>query len=96
MGQPVIVIITITAYCVLLMAVSYFASRGSDNTTLLHSNRKTPWPVVAFAVKDAISGVTFISVPGMVMGKETMPTTNGARLHRGLCGDSLPACAAVL
>ena len=70
MSQPVIVIITIAAYFVLLMAVSYFASRGSDNTTFFTGNRKAPWPVVAFAmIGAAISGVTFISVPGMVVGK---------------------------
>ena len=70
MSQPVIVIITIAAYFVLLMAVSYFASRGSDNTTFFTGNRKAPWPVVAFAmIGAAISGVTFISVPGLVVGK---------------------------
>lgn len=70
MNQAVIVIITIAAYFVLLMAVSYFAGRGSDNSTFFTGNRRAPWPVVAFAmIGAAISGVTFISVPGMVVGK---------------------------
>ena len=70
MSQPVIVILTIAAYFLLLMAVSYFASRGSDNSTFFTGNRRAPWPVVAFAmVGAAISGVTFISVPGMVAAK---------------------------
>ena len=70
MSQPVIVIITITAYFVLLMIVSYFASRGSDNSTFFTGNRRAPWPLVAFAmIGAAISGVTFISVPGMVAAK---------------------------
>jgi len=70
MSQPVIVIITIAAYFVLLMAVSYFASRGSDNKTFFTGGRQAPWPLVAFAmIGAAISGVTFISVPGMVAGK---------------------------
>lgn len=70
MSQPVIVIITIAAYFALLMIVSYFASRGSDNSTFFTGNRQAPWPVVAFAmIGAAISGVTFISVPGMVVGK---------------------------
>ncbi len=70
MSQPVIVIITIAAYFVLLMVVSYFASRGSDNSTFFTGNRQAPWPVVAFAmIGAAISGVTFISVPGMVAAK---------------------------
>lgn len=68
--SPVIVIITIIAYFALLMGVSYFASRGSDNSTFFTGNRRAPWPVVAFAMIGAmISGVTFISVPGMVAAK---------------------------
>lgn len=70
MSLPVIVIITIVGYFALLMAISYFASRGSDNSTFFTGNRQAPWPVVAFAmIGAAISGVTFISVPGMVVGK---------------------------
>lgn len=70
MSQPVIVILTIVGYFILLLAISYFASRGSDNKTFFTGNRRAPWPVVAFAmVGAAISGVTFISVPGMVVGK---------------------------
>ena len=70
MSQPIIIIITIAAYFALLLAVSYFASRGSDNSTFFNGNRKAPWPVVAFAMIGAtISGVTFISVPGMVVTK---------------------------
>ncbi|MDE6288775.1 MAG: sodium:solute symporter, partial [Muribaculaceae bacterium] len=69
MSLPVIVIITIVGYFALLMGISYFASRGSDNSTFFTGNRQAPWPVVAFAmIGAAISGVTFISVPGMVVG----------------------------
>lgn len=70
MSQPLIVITVIAAYFVLLMAVSYFAGRGSDNSTFFTGKRQAPWPLVAFAmIGAAISGVTFISVPGMVVGK---------------------------
>ncbi len=70
MSQPVIVIITIAAYFAVLLLISYFASRKSDNTTFFTGNRRTPWPLVAFAMIGAsISGVTFISVPGMVAAK---------------------------
>ena len=70
MSQPIIVIITIIGYFALLMIVSYFASRGSDNSTFFTGNRRAPWPVVAFAmIGAAISGVTFISCPGMVEAK---------------------------
>lgn len=70
MSQPVIIILTIVGYFILLLAISYFAGRGSNNSTFFTGNRRTPWPLVAFAmVGAAISGVTFISVPGMVVGK---------------------------
>lgn len=70
MSQPVIVILTIAAYFALLMIISYFASRRGDNATFFTGNRKTPWFIVSFAmIGAAISGVTFISVPGMVIAK---------------------------
>lgn len=68
--SPLIVIITVATYFALLMAISAIASRGSDNATFFTGNRKAPWAVVAFAmIGAAISGVTFISVPGMVAAK---------------------------
>ena len=65
-----IVIITIIAYFALLLMISYFASRKSDNATFFSGNRKNPWMLVMIAtIGAAISGVTFISVPGMVVAK---------------------------
>ena len=65
-----IVIITIIAYFSLLLLISYFASRKSDNATFFSGNRKNPWVLVMIAtIGAAISGVTFISVPGMVVEK---------------------------
>lgn len=71
MSTPVIVILSIAVYFALLMLVSWLASRGkSDNDTFFTGNRKAPWPLVALGtVGAAISGVTFISVPGMVVNK---------------------------
>ena len=70
MSQPVIIILTIAGYFLLLLAISYFTGRGSDNSTFFTGNRRAPWHVVAFAMLGAaISGVTFISVPGMVVNK---------------------------
>ena len=67
---PIAVIITVAAYFALLMAISAVSSRGSDNATFFNGNRKAPWLLVAFAMVGApISGVTFISVPGMVAAK---------------------------
>ena len=65
-----IVIITIIAYFALLLLISYFASRKSDNATFFSGNRRNPWVLVSIAtIGAAISGVTFISVPGMVEAK---------------------------
>ena len=65
---PWVVIATIIGYFCVLLGISFLASRGSDNSTFFTGNRKTPWPIVAFAmIGAAISGVTFISVPGMVV-----------------------------
>ena len=67
---PWVVLATIVGYFILLFLVSLIASRRSDNASFFTGNRQTPWPVVAFATMGAaISGVTFISVPGMVVGK---------------------------
>lgn len=52
------------------MVISWFASRGSNNSTFFNGNRQAPWGLVVFAmIGAAISGVTFISVPGMVAAK---------------------------
>lgn len=57
-------------YFILLFIVSFLASRKSDNASFFTGNRRAPWAVVAFATMGAaISGVTFISVPGMVAAK---------------------------
>lgn len=65
--SPSIVIITIIAYFVILFTVSYVAGRKADNEGFFLGNRKSKWYVVAFAmIGSAISGVTFVSVPGMV------------------------------
>jgi Na+/proline symporter len=65
--SPLSVIITIAAYFVILFIVSYIAGRKADNEGFFVGNRKSKWYVVAFAMIGAsISGVTFVSVPGMV------------------------------
>lgn len=67
---PTLVIITIAAYFALLIGISWRAGRGASNATFFTGNRRMPWILVAFAmIGAAISGVTFISVPGMVAAK---------------------------
>lgn len=62
------IIIVISVYFGLLMLISYLTSRKSaDNEAFFLGNRKSPWYVVAFGMVGAsLSGVTFVSVPGMV------------------------------
>ena len=68
--SPLTVIITIAAYFLLLIGISWWSSRGSDNSTFFTGKRNNHWGLVAFAMIGAtISGVTFISVPGMVAAK---------------------------
>ena len=70
--SPTIIIIVIAAYFAVMLAVSAMASRrsGSSEADFFNGGRSMPWFVVAVAmVGSAISGVTFISVPGMVAAK---------------------------
>ncbi len=59
----------IAAYFLVLIAISYFTGRKDDSDTFFLGNRKSPWYIVAFGMIGAsLSGVTFVSVPGMVEG----------------------------
>ena len=67
---PTIVIITIAVYFALLLGVGRLAARRTDNSTFFTGGRRMPWYLVGIAMIGAsISGVTFISVPGMVAAK---------------------------
>lgn len=64
-----IILLTILLYFVVLTCYSRFVTgRKSSNETFFRGNRKSPWYMVAFGMVGAsISGITFVSVPGMVM-----------------------------
>ena len=63
-----IILITILAYFAILFGISRLTSRKADNSTFYRANRRAPWYMVAFGMIGAsISGVTFVSVPGMVL-----------------------------
>lgn len=64
---PTVVIITIAAYFAVLFFISWLSGRKADNEGFFVGNRKSSWYVVAFAmIGSSISGVTYVSVPGMV------------------------------
>lgn len=63
-----IVIITVLAYVGALIIISRLTSGRGDNNTFFRGNRRSPWYMVAFGMVGAsVSGVSFVSVPGMVM-----------------------------
>lgn len=65
--SPLLILFTIVAYFIILFGISYIAGRKADNQGFFVGNRKSSWYVVAFAmIGSAISGVTFVSVPGTV------------------------------
>ena len=61
-------ILTMLGWFVLIFGVSLLASRGVRNSgDFFNGGRKAPWWVVAIAMIGApMSGVTYVSVPGMV------------------------------
>lgn len=60
-------IVIILVYFAILYGISRLAVHRADNDTFFRANRQSPWYLVAFGMIGAsISGVTFISVPGMV------------------------------
>lgn len=63
-----VIIITIIAYFGFLLVFSRVTSRRATNDTFYRADRRSPWYMVAFGMIGAsISGVTFVSVPGMVI-----------------------------
>ena len=55
------------AYIGVLLAISRFTSGKATNDTFFAGERRSPWWAVAFGMLGAsLSGVTFVSVPGMV------------------------------
>lgn len=64
-----LIIITVLLYFAALMLFSRITARhGDNNQTFFRANRRSPWYMVAFGMVGAsISGITFVSVPGMTM-----------------------------
>lgn len=61
------VLFIILLYFGMLMLISYLTSRKNSDETFFTGDRKSPWFLVAFGmVGSALSGVTFVSLPGMV------------------------------
>lgn len=56
------------AYTALLFIIMFFTSRKSDNRSFFIGNKQSPWYIVAYGMISAtLSGITFMSVPGLVV-----------------------------
>jgi Na+/proline symporter len=70
--SPIILLAFLIGYFTILIGISYLTSRGtSDNSSFFIANRNSKWYLVAFGmIGTALSGVTFISVPGAVINSQ--------------------------
>ena len=65
--SPFVVIFTVFVYLIVLFVVSYFSGKNSDNAGFFAGNHRTTWYMSALAmISAAMSGVTYVSVPGSV------------------------------
>lgn len=65
--SPYLVLAITFGYFIILFLVSYLAGRKADNQGFFIGNRSQSWYLVAIAmIGSGISGVTYVSVPGMV------------------------------
>ena len=66
--SPIAILTLIIVYFGLLILISTIVSKkSSDNNTFFKANKNSKWYLVAFGmIGTAISGITFISVPGEV------------------------------
>lgn len=66
------ILITIICYFAVLLIIARITGRkGGSDAAFFKGENKSPWYVVSFGMIGAsISGVTFVSVPGMVRGMD--------------------------
>lgn len=62
-----LILIIVASYFGVLMLISHLVSKNISEDSYYTGDRKSPWQVVAFGMIGAVlSGVTFVSIPGMV------------------------------
>lgn len=65
--NSIVILLIIVSYFGVLMLISYLTSKNTGDDSFYTGDRKSPWQVVAFGMIGAVmSGVTFVSIPGMV------------------------------
>ncbi|MEZ4937932.1 MAG: sodium:solute symporter [Crocinitomicaceae bacterium] len=69
--SPTLILSVFIAYFFVLIGISYLTSKGANNETFFVGNRNSKWYLVAFGMIGAsLSGVTFISIPGTILGSK--------------------------
>jgi Na+/proline symporter len=67
MDGTYILLIIIIYFSILLLISHFIGKRHSENEAFFLGNKKSPWYIVAVGmIGSSLSGVTFVSVPGMV------------------------------
>ncbi len=67
MSSSTILIFIFIYFSLLLIISNVISKKGQDNDSFFKANRNSKWYLVAFGmIGTALSGVTFISVPGEV------------------------------
>lgn len=65
--SPQIILFSFLAYTLLLFTIGWISSKKANNASFFVGNKVSPWYVVAYGMIGAsLSGVTFISIPGVV------------------------------
>lgn len=65
--SPLLVFTIIASYFAVLLVIAKLTSKNSGEYAFFDGDRKSPWFLVAFGMIGAvISGVTFVSIPGLV------------------------------
>ena len=68
--SSILVISVLVGYFSLLIAISYFTSRDTNDQSFYTGDKTSPWYVVSFGMIGAsLSGITFLSIPGAVADK---------------------------
>lgn len=65
--SPTVILSFVFGYFLLLLLISWYTGRKDDNKNFFIGSKSSPWYLVAFGMIGAsLSGVTFISIPGVV------------------------------
>lgn len=104
-----LIVLVVIVYFLVLLLFSRLTAGKSDNETFFRANRRSPWYMVAFGMVGAsISGISFVSVPGMslqsgmtylqmclgfILGYLPLPLSSSRSIIVCISLPSIPICA---